>query len=178
MNYINRIIFAIFCCMRLLPTRELLGFTVLAAEAVQECTYSKSYPSFRLNNEQIPGVKSKVLALREEYEPRHDIVSFQHPQATTGDDEHNSHCQSILFLNHVCTDDQSCCSEQDPAMGEFTQMNINGKEKEKEGLLYKSIISSLVDQLVYWIPLIFSINLLSCIYDDKSGLDDDEPYYW
>ena len=166
MKIARHIIFAT-SCLRLLP-RELLLFTVSAQELCKSSNIQNTIQDSDWNKK-MPNVKSKPVALHENDDPSYDdstkcIMSF-YPRAATDDG------QAVSFPNHVCTDDQSSSSGQDPVVGVSLQMNLKHKE---EGQVYKSIFSS-VARLVYWFPLLFfSINLLSCIYDGKSGLDDDE----
>lgn len=162
---------------------EVLRVPVSAGGAVHKRKRSKYLPRFSVR-QMISDFKTRPSVLNQEDDPTYDVskctMSFYPPRATK-DDEDFPFGRMTQFPDHECKHekgDKTTRSWNNCFRGEGDSSQIDRKYEEHERHVFKSIFSSLAGY-VYWFPLVFFAgNLLSCIYDDKSGLDDDEPSPW
>jgi len=177
MKHIHLIPFATICLLEVLRVPVLIS----AGGAVHKRKRSKYLPRFSVR-QVFSDFKSIPSVLNQEDEPSYDIskctMSFYPPRATK-DVEDNPFGLMTQFPDHECEQEQGDKTSRfwnDRVRGGGDDSSqIDRKYEEGERHVFKSIFSSLAE-LVYWFPLLFFAgNLLSCIYDDKSGLDDDEP---
>ena len=180
MKHIHLISFVTICLLEVLRVPVLIS----AGGAVHRCKRSKYLLRFS-GRQMISDFKSRSFVLNQEDYPSYDMsqctMSF-HPPRATKDDQDTPFGQMTQFPDHECKqekDDKTTCFENDRVRGGGDDsLQIDREYEEGERHVFKSIFSFLAG-LVYWFPLMFFAgNLLSCIYDDKSGLDDDEPSTW
>jgi len=178
MKHIYLIPFATICLLEVLRVPVSAG----GGGAVHKRKHSKYLPRFSVR-QMISDFKSRPFVLNQEDSPSYDIskcTMMCYPPRTMKDDEDDPFDRMTQFPDHACKQETGVETRvgNDHVRGEGELSQIDRKYEEGEGPVFKSIFSSLA-ALVYWFPLMFfAANLLSCIYDDKSGLDDDEPSPW